>query len=202
MYQFIFKRFFDIVISFIALASLSPIMLIISVLLFFFNKGAGVFFTQTRTGKNLRLFKIYKFKTMSDGKDVNGKLLPDDVRTSGLGKFLRSTSMDEFPQFINVLIGQMSLIGPRPLLEKYVPLYSKEQLRRHEVKPGISGWAQCNGRNAITWTEKFKLDVWYVDNISMLTDIKIIVFTIKNVIQRKDITSGDSIKFEPFNGNN
>jgi lipopolysaccharide/colanic/teichoic acid biosynthesis glycosyltransferase len=202
MYKFFFKRFFDLLISFIALLALSPIMLMIIILLVFFNKGSGVFFTQTRTGKNLTLFKIYKFKTMADTKDTNGKLLPDEERTSGLGRFLRSTSMDELPQFLNVFLGQMSLIGPRPLLEKYIPLYSQEQTRRHEVKPGISGWAQCNGRNAITWSEKFKLDVWYVDNISFVTDIKIIIFTIKNVVQRKDITSSDSIKFEPFNGNN
>jgi lipopolysaccharide/colanic/teichoic acid biosynthesis glycosyltransferase len=161
-----------------------------------------VFFKQTRTGKNLTLFKIYKFKTMADTKDASGKLLPDEERTSGLGRLLRTTSMDELPQFLNVFFGQMSLIGPRPLLDKYIPLYSQEQTRRHEVKPGISGWAQCNGRNAITWSEKFKLDVWYVDNISFVTDIKIIIFTIKNVVQRKDITSSDSIKFEPFNGNN
>ena len=202
MYNFFLKRFFDLLISFIALVALSPIMLVIIILLVFFNKGSGVFFTQTRTGKNLTLFKIYKFKTMADTKDANGKLLPDEERTSGLGKFLRSTSMDEFPQFLNVFLGQMSLIGPRPLLEKYIPLYSQEQTRRHEVKPGISGWAQCNGRNAITWAEKFKLDVWYVDNISFVTDIKIIIFTIKKVVQRKDITSGDLFKFEPFNGNN
>jgi lipopolysaccharide/colanic/teichoic acid biosynthesis glycosyltransferase len=200
--SFFLKRFFDLLISFIALVALSPIMLVIIILLVFFNKGSGVFFTQTRTGKNLTLFKIYKFKTMADTKDANGKLLPDEERTSGLGKFLRSTSMDEFPQFLNVFLGQMSLIGPRPLLEKYIPLYSQEQTRRHEVKPGISGWAQCNGRNAITWAEKFKLDVWYVDNISFVTDIKIIIFTIKKVVQRKDITSGDLFKFEPFNGNN
>jgi lipopolysaccharide/colanic/teichoic acid biosynthesis glycosyltransferase len=202
MYKFIFKRLFDLLISFIALLVLSPIMLMIIILLVFFNKGSGVFFRQTRTGKNLTLFKIYKFKTMADTRDAIGKLLPDEDRTSGLGRFLRSTSMDEFPQFLNVFLGQMSLIGPRPLLEKYIPLYSQEQTRRHEVKPGISGWAQCNGRNAITWSEKFKLDVWYVDNISFVTDIKIIIFTIKNVVQRKDITSDDSKKFEPFNGNN
>jgi lipopolysaccharide/colanic/teichoic acid biosynthesis glycosyltransferase len=202
MYKFIFKRFLDLLISFIALLVLSPIMLMIIILLLFFNKGSGVFFRQTRTGKNLTLFKIYKFKTMTDTRDAIGKLLPDEERTSGLGRFLRSTSMDEFPQFLNVFLGQMSLIGPRPLLEKYIPLYSQEQTRRHEVKPGISGWAQCNGRNAITWSEKFKLDVWYVDNISFITDIKIIIFTIKNVVQRKDITSDDSKKFEPFNGNN
>lgn len=202
MYQFIFKRILDIIISFTALIVISPVLVIVIIVLYFANKGTGIFFTQTRVGKNCKLFKILKFKTMSDLKDKNGKLLPDEVRTSKIGFFLRTSSIDELPQLINVLLGDMSLIGPRPLLEKYIPLYSTEQIRRHEVKPGISGWAQCNGRNAITWAKKFELDVWYVNNVSFLTDLKIIILTINKVLQRKDITSGDSFKFEPFNGKN
>ena len=202
MYHAFFKRIIDLLISFFALVFLSPVLLIIVIILNFANKGAGVFFTQTRVGRNARIFKILKFKTMSDLKDENGKLLPDEVRISKVGNFLRTTSIDELPQLFNVLMGDMSLIGPRPLLEKYIPLYSPEQFRRHKVKPGISGWAQCNGRNAITWGKKFELDVWYVDHVSLLTDLKIIMLTLKKVIQRKDITSGDSFKFEAFNGNN
>ncbi len=202
MYNPFFKRIIDLLISFIALVVLSPILLIIVIILNFANKGAGIFFTQIRTGKNAKIFKILKFKTMSDLKDENGKLLPDEVRISKVGHFLRTSSMDELPQLINVLIGDMSLIGPRPLLEKYIPLYTPEQFRRHTVKPGISGWAQCNGRNGIQWGKKFELDLWYVDNVSLKTDLKIIALTLKKVIQRKDITSGDAFKFEPFNGNN
>jgi len=202
MYHAFFKRIIDLLISFFALVFLSPVLLIIVIILNFANKGAGVFFTQTRVGRNARIFKILKFKTMSDLKDENGKLLPDEVRISKVGNFLRTTSIDELPQLFNVLMGDMSLIGPRPLLEKYIPLYSPEQFRRHKVKPGISGWAQCNGRNAITWGKKFELDVWYVDHVSLLMDLKIIMLTLKKVIQRKDITSGDSFKFEAFNGNN
>jgi lipopolysaccharide/colanic/teichoic acid biosynthesis glycosyltransferase len=202
MYNFFLKRFFDFLLSLMAIIILSPLLLIICFILNFANKGAGILFTQKRVGKKAKVFNIYKFKTMSDLKDINGKLLPDEVRVSKVGNFLRSTSIDELPQLFNVLIGDMSLIGPRPLLEKYVPLYSDYQFRRHEVKPGISGWAQCNGRNAITWNKKFELDVWYVDNISLFTDFKIIVLTLKKVIQRKDITSGNSFKFEPFNGKN
>ena len=202
MYHAFFKRIIDLLISFFALVFLSPVLLIIVIILNFANKGAGVFFTQTRVGRNARIFKILKFKTMSDLKDENGKLLPDEVRISKVGHFLRTTSIDELPQLFNVLMGDMSLIGPRPLLEKYIPLYSPEQFRRHKVKPGISGWAQCNGRNAITWGKKFELDVWYVDHVSLLMDLKIIMLTLKKVIQRKDITSGDSFKFEAFNGNN
>lgn len=202
MYKYFFKRIIDFSLSLLGLILLSPLILVICIVLNFANKGAGIFFTQIRTGKNAKLFKIFKFKTMSDLKDTTGKLLPDDLRISPMGKLLRSTSMDELPQLVNVLIGDMSLIGPRPLLEKYITLYSKEQFRRHEIKPGISGWAQCNGRNAITWAKKFELDVWYVDNISLLTDFKIIILTLKKVIQRKDITSGNLFKFEAFNGKN
>lgn len=171
-------------------------------MLLIFNKGAGAFFTQTRTGKNARLFKIIKFKTMTDERDEHGKLLPDEVRMTPVGRFVRQTSLDELPQLLNVLKGDMSLIGPRPLIERYIPLYSKEQFRRHEVKPGITGWAQVNGRNNISWAKKFELDVWYVDNQSFLLDIKILWMTILKVIKRKDITTDDPTEFQPFNGNN
>lgn len=181
---------------------ISPILLVVTIWLHFANKGAGAFFSQERPGKNARIFKVIKFKTMTDERDENGELLPDEVRLTKVGKFVRSTSIDELPQLINVLKGDMALIGPRPLLPEYLPLYSKEQARRHEVRPGISGWAQCHGRNAISWTEKFKLDVWYVDHCTLWTDIKIIVITIKNVLLRKDINSETAATMEAFNGNN
>lgn len=177
-------------------------MLIITILLLFFNKGAGAFFTQTRTGKNAKLFQIIKFKTMTDERDANGKILPDEYRMTPIGRFVRSTSMDELPQLFNVLIGDMALVGPRPLLEKYIPLYSKEQHRRHLVKPGITGWAQVNGRNNISWSKKFELDVWYVDNQSLGLDLKILWMTLVKVVKRKDITSEDPKAFQPFNGSN
>ena len=164
----------------------------------FANKGAGAFFTQERPGKDGKIFKVIKFKSMTDEKDENGKLLPNEQRITKIGKFIRSTSIDELPQLINVLKGDMALIGPRPLLPRYLELYSKEQMRRHEVRPGITGWAQVNGRNAITWTEKFKLDVWYVDNCTLFLDVKIIFLTIKNVLQRKDI----AISTGGFDGTN
>lgn len=167
-----------------------------------FNKGAGAFFTQTRTGKNAKLFQIIKFKTMTDERDVYGKLLPDEVRMTPIGRFVRSTSLDELPQLINVLKGDMSMVGPRPLLEKYIPLYSPEQFRRHVVRPGITGWAQVNGRNNISWAKKFELDVWYVNNQSFLLDIKILWLTLLKVIKRKDITTDDPKAFQPFNGTN
>jgi lipopolysaccharide/colanic/teichoic acid biosynthesis glycosyltransferase len=170
--------------------------------LHFANKGAGAFFFQERPGKNAKIFKVIKFKTMTDERDAAGNLLPDEDRLTKVGKFVRSTSIDELPQLINVLKGDMALIGPRPLLVQYLPLYSKEQARRHEVRPGISGWAQCHGRNAISWTEKFKLDVWYVDHCTLWTDIKIIIITIKNVLMRKDINSATAATMEAFNGNN
>ena len=204
MYKHFLKRFFDFWISLIALICISPILLIVAVWLHFANKGAGAFFFQERPGKNAKIFKVIKFKTMTDERDVNGKLLPDAQRLTRVGKFVRSTSIDELPQFINVLKGDMSLIGPRPLLVQYLPLYSKEQARRHEVRPGISGWAQCHGRNAISWTEKFKFDVWYVDHVSLMTDLKVIIITIKNVLMRKDINNADgkSATMEAFNGSN
>lgn len=204
MYKHFFKRLIDFCIVLIALLIIWPILLIITIWLHFANKGAGAFFTQERPGKNGKIFKVIKFKTMTDERDADGKLLPDAQRLTKVGKFVRSTSIDELPQLINVLKGDMSLIGPRPLLVKYLPLYSKEQARRHEVRPGITGWAQCHGRNAISWTEKFKLDVWYVDHCSLITDIKVIFITIKKVLFREDIntTSGQSATMEAFNGKN
>ena len=202
MYRYFFKRFFDFWISLIGLIMISPILLGVSIWLHFANKGAGVFFLQERPGKDGKIFKVIKFKTMTDERDTDGNLLPDEARLTKVGKFVRSTSIDELPQLINVLKGDMALIGPRPLLVQYLPLYSKEQARRHEVKPGISGWAQCHGRNAISWTEKFKLDVWYVDHVSLITDIKVIIITFKKVLMRADINQKGNASMEPFNGNN
>ena len=202
MYKHFFKRFFDFGISLIALICISPILVIVTVWLHFANKGAGTFFLQERPGKDGKIFKVIKFKTMTDERDENGKLLPDEVRLTRVGKFVRSTSIDELPQLINVLKGDMALIGPRPLLVKYLPLYSKEQMRRHEVRPGISGWAQCHGRNAISWKQKFEYDVWYVDHLSFWTDVKIIFITIKKVFIREGISEEGHATMEPFNGHN
>lgn len=202
MYKHFFKRVFDFFISLIALICISPILLVVTIWLHFANKGAGAFFFQERPGKDGKIFKVIKFKTMTDERDADGKLLPDEKRLTKVGKFVRSTSIDELPQLINVLKGDMALIGPRPLLVQYLPLYSPEQARRHEVRPGISGWAQCHGRNAISWTEKFKLDVWYVDHCTLWTDIQVLFITIKNVLMRKDINSATSATMEVFNGNN
>ena len=202
MYKHFFKRFFDFGISLIALICISPILVIVTVWLHFANKGAGTFFLQERPGKDGKIFKVIKFKTMTDERDENGKLLPDEVRLTRVGKFVRSTSIDELPQLINVLKGDMALIGPRPLLVKYLPLYSKEQMRRHEVRPGISGWAQCHGRNAISWKQKFEYDVWYVDHLSLWTDLKIIGITIKSVLKREGITEEGQATMEAFNGHN
>ena len=202
MYKNCFKRIIDFIIVFIALSIIWPILLLITIWLHFANKGAGAFFFQERAGKLGKIFKIVKFKTMTDEKDAKGNLLPDDKRLTKVGKFVRSTSIDELPQLFNVLKGDMALIGPRPLLVQYLSLYSKEQNRRHEVRPGITGWAQCNGRNAISWTEKFELDVWYVDNLSFVTDLKVILITIKKVFFREDINSETSATMEAFNGNN
>lgn len=202
MYKFFFKRFFDFWISLVVLIIFSPILLLITISLLFANNGAGVLFFQARPGRDGRIFKVIKFKTMTDERDENGELLPDEDRLTKVGSFVRSTSIDELPQLINVLKGEMALIGPRPLLPEYLPLYSKEQMRRHEVRPGISGWAQCHGRNAISWTEKFKLDVWYVDHLSLMTDLKVIFLTIKNVLMRKDINSKTAATMEAFNGQN
>lgn len=202
MYAHFFKRFFDFWISLIALIIISPILLVITIWLHFANKGAGAFFFQERPGKDGKIFKVIKFKTMTDERDAEGNLLPDAERLTKVGSFVRSTSIDELPQLINVLKGDMALIGPRPLLVQYLHLYSPEQTRRHEVRPGISGWAQCHGRNAISWTEKFKLDVWYVDHVSLITDLKVIFITIKNVLMRKDINSATAATMEAFNGHN
>lgn len=202
MYKHFFKRVLDFLISFVALVIISPILLVIIIFLHFANKGAGVFFTQDRPGKDGKIFKVIKFKTMTDERGADGKLLPDMDRITKVGSFVRSMSIDELPQLINVLKGDMSLIGPRPLLVQYLPLYSPEQARRHEVRPGISGWAQVHGRNAISWAEKFKLDVWYVDHCTLWTDIRIIFITIKNVLARKDINQSGETTMEGFNGHN
>jgi len=204
MYKHFFKRFFDFLIALIALICISPILLVVTVWLHFANKGAGAFFFQERPGKDGKIFKVIKFKTMTDERDADGELLPDADRLTRVGRLVRSTSIDELPQLFNVLKGDMSLIGPRPLLVQYLPLYSKEQARRHEVRPGISGWAQCHGRNNISWTEKFKLDVWYVDHVSLMTDLKVIFITIKKVILKEDINQvgGEWATMDPFNGHN
>jgi lipopolysaccharide/colanic/teichoic acid biosynthesis glycosyltransferase len=190
MYKHFFKRFFDFWISLIALICISPILLVVTIWLHFANKGAGAFFTQNRPGKDAKIFKVIKFKTMTDECDENGELLPDGERLTKVGRFVRSTSLDELPQLINVLKGDMALIGPRPLLVQYLPLYSKEQARRHEVRPGISGWAQVHGRNHCKLSQKFKYDVWYVDHCTLLTDLTIIWLTIKNVLKRSDVGEG------------
>ena len=202
MYKHFFKRLLDSFIAFVVLGILSIPLVIITVWLHFANKGAGAFFFQERPGKDGKTFKIVKFKTMTDECDVNGNLLPDEMRLTKVGKFVRSTSIDELPQFWNVLVGDMSLIGPRPLLVQYLPLYSKEQARRHEVRPGISGWAQCHGRNSLSWSEKFALDVWYVDHCTLMTDIKVVLITIKKVLVRDGISQEGNATMEPFNGNN
>lgn len=202
MYKNFFKRLIDFTIVFIVLLIIWPFLLLVTIWLHFANKGAGAFFTQERPGKNAKIFKVIKFKTMTDERDENGNLLPDAQRLTKVGKFVRSTSIDELPQLINVLKGDMALIGPRPLLVKYLPLYSTEQARRHEVRPGITGWAQCNGRNAISWTKKFELDVWYVDHCTLWTDIKIIWITIMKVLKRADISQDGQATMEAFNGNN
>ena len=202
MYKHFFKRVFDFFISLIAIICISPLLLVVTIWLHFANKGAGAFFFQERPGKNARIFKVIKFKTMTDERDAEGNLLPDAQRLTKVGKFVRSTSIDELPQLINVLKGDMALIGPRPLLPKYLSLYSPEQARRHEVRPGISGWAQCHGRNAISWTEKFKLDVWYVDHCTLWTDLQVIWITILKVLKRADINNDDTATMYPFDGTN
>ena len=202
MYKYFFKRVFDFLISLVSLLLIGWFLIFIAIWLHFANKGTGAFFFQERPGKNGKIFKVIKFKTMTDERDAEGKLLPDAQRLTKVGKFVRSTSIDELPQLVNVLKGDMALIGPRPLLVQYLPLYSQVQARRHEVRPGISGWAQCHGRNAISWTEKFKLDVWYVDHVSLMTDLKVIIITSKNVLMRKDINSATAATMEAFNGHN
>lgn len=207
MYKYVLKRVIDFAIALIALICISPLLLVVTVWLHSANKGAGAFFLQERPGLHGKVFKIVKFKTMNEEKGSDGKLLPDIQRITPIGSFVRKTSLDELPQLINVLKGDMALIGPRPLLVKYLSLYSAEQMRRHNVRPGISGWAQCHGRNTLTWSEKFKLDVWYVDHVSLKTDLEVIFTTIKNVLMRKDIdnnVNNGSGKFtqEEFNGSN
>lgn len=202
MYKHFFKRLIDFIIVFTALAVIWPFLLAITIWLHFANKGAGAFFFQERPGKNGKIFKVIKFKTMTDERDAQGNLLPDADRLTPVGRFVRSTSIDELPQLINMLKGDMALIGPRPLLVKYLPLYSPEQARRHEVRPGITGWAQCHGRNAISWTKKFELDVWYVDHISFMTDLKVIFLTIKKVVCREDINQEGEATMEEFDGHN
>ena len=191
-----------VLIIFCVLAAIFPILLLLIIFLHFANKGAGVFFTQNRPGKNAKIFKAIKFKTMTDERDSEGNLLSDAERLTKVGKIVRSLSIDELPQLLNVLKGDMALVGPRPLLPKYLPLYSEEQFRRHEVRPGITGWAQVNGRNAISWSKKFKLDVWYVDHCSFLLDLKIVFMTIRKVFIREGISSDTSATMEVFTGNN
>jgi len=200
MYKVFFKRLLDFILGTIGFILLSPIFVIVTCLLYFLNQGKPFFF-QLRPGKGGQLFKIIKFKTMSDKKDALGNLLPDAQRLTSVGSFVRKTSLDEIPQLINVIIGDMSLIGPRPLLPEYLPLYSIEQARRHDVRPGITGWAQINGRNAISWDEKFKLDVSYIDNLTFWLDLKIIFLTIKKVIVKEGISSDTSVTMEKFTGN-
>ena len=202
LYESFFKRAIDVLASGGALLVLSVPLAAVTVWLHFANKGAGAFFRQERPGKGGKIFKVVKFKTMTDERGADGNLLPDADRLTKVGKFVRSASIDELPQLWNVLKGEMSIIGPRPLLVKYLPLYSPEQARRHDVRPGITGWAQCHGRNAISWTKKFELDVWYVDHISFITDCKIVLTTIKKVFGREDINSATSATMESFNGNN
>ena len=202
MYKRFIKRIIDIFLALVALLLVGWLLLIVAVFLHFANKGAGAFFLQERPGKAGRIFRIIKFKTMTDERDADGNLLPDAQRLTKVGRFVRSTSIDELPQLLNVLKGDMSLIGPRPLLVQYLPLYSPEQARRHEVRPGITGWAQVHGRNAISWQEKFKLDVWYVDHCSFVTDLKVIGLTVRNVLRRKDINSATAATMEAFDGTN
>lgn len=202
MYRHCFKRLFDFVIVSCVLLVIWPVLAVIAVWLHFANKGAGAFFMQERPGKDGRIFKVIKFKSMTDERDEDGQLLPDAQRLTAVGRFIRSTSLDELPQLLNVLKGDMALIGPRPLLPQYLPLYSKEQARRHEVRPGITGWAQVHGRNAISWTEKFKLDVWYVDHVSLRVDLEVVFLTIKKVLKREGISQEGQATMEMFNGNN
>ena len=202
MYRHFVKRFLDFWIALIALLCISPLLIVVTLWLHVANKGAGAFFCQERPGKDGRIFRIIKYKTMTDERDADGHLLPDEQRLTKVGRFVRSTSIDELPQLLNVLKGDMALIGPRPLLVQYLPLYSKEQARRHEVRPGISGWAQCHGRNAISWTEKFKLDVWYVDHVSLKTDLTVAWLTIQKVLKRADISEEGHATMEAFNGHN
>ena len=202
MYKHFLKRVFDFFLALIGFIIISPIFLLLWIWLSIANKGAGAFFFQERPGKGEKIFRVIKFKTMTDERDASGKLLPDTQRLTRVGKLVRSTSLDEIPQLLNVIKGDMSLVGPRPLRIYYLPLYSEIQRRRHDVRPGITGWAQVNGRNAISWTKKFELDVYYVDNISFLFDLKILLMTIKKVFIREGISKEGSVTTEAFNGHN
>lgn len=202
MYRHCLKRVLDCCIALVALVVLSPLFLVLTVWLHFANRGAGAFFSQERPGYKEKVFRLLKFKTMTDARDAEGRLLPDAERLTRVGRFVRSTSLDELPQLWNVLRGDMALIGPRPLLVDYLPRYSPEQRRRHDVRPGITGWAQCHGRNALSWTEKFKLDVWYVDHLSFLTDCRVVLATIRTVLRREGISHEGQATMEPFTGDN
>lgn len=202
MYRHFFKRFLDFWIALIVLICISPLLVVVYLWLSIANKGTGALFFQERPGKDGKIFKIIKFKTMTDERGADGELLPDEQRLTKVGRFVRSTSIDELPQLINVLKGEMALIGPRPLLVQYLPLYNKEQARRHEVRPGITGWAQSNGRNAICWSEKFKYDVWYVDHVSFWTDLKVVYMTIVMVLKREGINEDGRATMDAFNGHN
>ena len=200
MYKNFIKRLIDFTLSLFGFILILPIFILVAILLFFANGGKPFFF-QFRPGKNEKIFKIIKFKTMNDKRDANGNLLPDAERLTAIGNFVRKTSLDEIPQLLNVIKGDMSLIGPRPLLVEYLPLYNEEQKRRHEVRPGITGWAQVNGRNAISWRQKFELDIWYIDNISFALDIKIIYLTLLKVLKHDGINADNSATMEKFTGN-
>lgn len=202
MYAHCLKRIFDFTLALIAIIIFSPVLIVVTIWLYFANKGAGAFFTQERPGKDEKIFRVVKFKSMTDERDASGNLLPDEKRLTKIGNFIRKTSIDELPQLFNVLKGDMALIGPRPLLVQYLTIYTPEQHRRHEVRPGITGWAQVNGRNAITHTKKFEYDVWYVDNLSFCLDLKIIFMTIHNVLHRKDISFEGYATTDYFNGHN
>lgn len=202
MYRRFVKRAIDVAVSAAALVCLCPVMAAVALWLHLANDGAGAFFSQMRPGRGGRIFRLYKFKTMTDARDAHGRLLPDADRITRAGRFVRSTSLDELPQLWNVLRGDMSLIGPRPLLPEYLPLYNAEQARRHDVRPGITGWAQCHGRNALSWARKFELDVWYVRHLSFATDCRIVALTIRSVLRREGISGEGSVTAEPFNGRN
>ena len=202
MYKRFLKRWLDFAIVLCVLLVIWPVLLGIAVWLHFANKGAGAFFTQERPGKDGKIFKVIKFKSMTDERDGEGRLLPDAERLTRVGRFIRSMSLDELPQLLNVLKGDMALVGPRPLLPEYLPLYNKEQARRHEVRPGITGWAQTHGRNAISWTEKFQLDVWYVDHVSLGVDLEVLFLTVRKVFAREGISQEGQATMEKFDGNN
>ena len=202
MYKNFFKRILDFTLSLIGFIVISPVFGVLWLMLAVANKGAGAFFTQERPGKDEKIFRVIKFKTMTDERDSEGNLLPDAERLTKMGKFVRSTSLDEIPQLLNVIKGDMSLIGPRPLRTYYLPLYTSEQARRHDVRPGITGWAQVNGRNAISWTQKFEYDVWYVENACLLLDIRILFMTIQKVFKREGISKEGQVTTEAFNGHN